>query len=289
MLKSEKANAKINLVLDVLGKRDDGYHEISTVFQSLDLSDTLTFESRSEGIGLSSNAPALPLNKDNLIWQAAHLLQSHYGVSGGVHIHLHKRIPVAAGLGGGSSDAAAALRGLVRFWHLPWESEVLYALAAQLGSDVAFCLQGGTALGSGRGEILQPLPACPHFYVVLANPGFAVSTAKVYQAFVPDGPNRTGAGGLVAALEAGAREEVKCGLENALERSTFSLYPKVRRLKERMQKTAPSLMCGSGPTVFALFDTKEDAAKLCEQLKAEGISAWLTETVSASLGGGENV
>ncbi|MDW7651975.1 MAG: 4-(cytidine 5'-diphospho)-2-C-methyl-D-erythritol kinase, partial [Bacillota bacterium] len=180
MLISENAHAKINLTLDILGKRPDGYHELRTVYQSLALCDTLRFLPSPDGsITLGCDVPGIPLSDDNLAIRAARMLGSHYGVTKGVHIELVKRIPMAAGLAGGSSDAAAALRGLVRFWQLPHEKDVLNALAARLGSDVPFCLAGGTAIGTGRGEQVTALPSCPHFYVVLSNPGFAESTAEV--------------------------------------------------------------------------------------------------------------
>ena len=289
MLQTEKAHAKINLILDVLGKRADGYHEIKTIFQSLSLADTLIFaDNKSDNVSLTCTVVDLPLGQENLVWQAANLLREHYGVSDGVHIHLDKRIPVSAGLGGGSSDAAAALRGLVHFWALPHEPTVLTGLAAQLGSDVPFCLGGGTALGSGRGEHVEPLPSCPHFHVVLANPGFAVSTAKVYQGYVPDETRlRPDIDAMMAALEAKEKAGVMSKLANVLESSTFALYPKVQHVKARMQQAGPALMCGSGATVFALFATATEATRLHAALQKEGMSAWLTETKNNEKHGGD--
>jgi 4-diphosphocytidyl-2-C-methyl-D-erythritol kinase len=280
----EQARAKINLILDVTGKRPDGYHELRTVFQSVFLCDTVTLSyGRPAQITLSCNRPDLPVNAENLAWRAASLLGEAYRVSQGVHISLEKRIPVAAGLGGGSSDAAAVLRGLVRFWGLPEEPDVLHSLAAQLGSDVPFCLRGGTALGSGRGETLEALPPCPHFYVVLANPGIPVSTARVYRhlAEVPPGASPD-VDGLVMAVWEGDAAGVSGRLANVLERSTFSLYPAVKALKDRMLQGAPALMCGSGATVFALSGCAQQARRLYESLLKAGISAWLTETFNQS-------
>lgn len=277
----EKAYAKINLILDVLGKRPDGYHEIRTVMQSVSLYDTITLSEKiHKQISLESNVAELPMGAGNLAWQAASLIQDEYGVAKGVHIKLKKRIPVAAGLGGGSSNAAAVLRGLVRFWGLaPKEGELL-ALAAKLGSDVPFCLSGGTALGTGRGEIVTMLPSCPHFYVVLANPGFPVSTASVYQNFRFEGnKERADIDGMIAAIGKAEQNGILERLANALEPSTFSLYPLVQALKDKMAQEGSALMCGSGATVFALFTSNTAARRLQQVLLTAGITAWLTETI----------
>lgn len=276
----EMAHAKINLILDVVGKRPDGYHEIRTVMQSLSLCDTITLSENSHGqISLGCNVPGIPTDAENLAWQAASLTQKEYGVTKGVHINLEKRIPAAAGLGGGSADAAAVLRGLVRFWDLVPKEGVLQALAAKLGSDVPFCLSGGTALGVGRGEQITKLSPCPHFYVVLANPGFPVSTASVYQNFRPvvDG-KKPDVDGMIAAISNTEQSGIIKRLANVLEQSTFSLYPLVKELKDRMGQMGPALMCGSGATVFALFTAAPAAKRLQQALLATGTTAWLAET-----------
>ncbi|NLZ37980.1 MAG: 4-(cytidine 5'-diphospho)-2-C-methyl-D-erythritol kinase [Firmicutes bacterium] len=281
----EKAYAKINLVLRVTGKRADGYHDLLTVFQSLALHDVLTFsQANPDEIILETNLPGLSTAADNLVWRAAVKLKNFYGVREGVHIKLQKNIPVAAGLGGGSSNAAAALRGLLRFWRLPREWTVLQKIAVQLGSDVPFCLQGGTALGTGRGEKLRTLKPLPFFYVVLANPGFAVSTAAVYQALgadeIEEGANISG---MLQAIEAGNRQDIISHLSNTLELPAFRLYPEIKTLKEEMEKTgAVALMSGSGATVFALFTTKQaaTAAKAALEKKAQWVH--LTKTYAGS-------
>ncbi|MCL4462832.1 MAG: 4-(cytidine 5'-diphospho)-2-C-methyl-D-erythritol kinase [Firmicutes bacterium] len=281
MIVIEKAYAKINLILDVAGKRPDGYHEIRTVMQSLSLYDTITLSEKSHGqISLDCNLAELPVDAGNLAWQAASLIQAEYGVASGVHITLKKRIPVAAGLGGGSSNAAAVLRGLVRLWGLSPKEGELSALAAKLGSDVPFCLSGGTALGTGRGEIVTALPTCPHFYVVLANPGFPVSTASVYQNFRFEGNKaRPDIDGMIAAICRAEQSGILVRLANALESSTFSLYPLVQELKVKMGQMGAALMCGSGATVFALFTAAAAARRLQQALLAAGTTAWLTETI----------
>ncbi|MBS4031883.1 MAG: 4-(cytidine 5'-diphospho)-2-C-methyl-D-erythritol kinase [Clostridiales bacterium] len=281
----EKAWAKINLTLDIIGKRPDGYHELLTVFQALALHDTLSLSRNNTGmITLSVGNAPLPTDGTNLAGRAARLLQKQYGIQEGVHIILDKKIPIAAGLGGGSSDAAAVLRGLVRLWRLPLERDTLYSLAETLGSDVPFCLEGGTALGRGRGEKVEILPPCPHFFVVLANPGFAVSTAAVYQAFrLHETRERPDTEAMCAAIASGDRSAVGAHLNNVLETATFPLFPKVGELKSRMSLAGSALMCGSGPTVFALFHDRGEAVELYRALQQEGCSAWLTQTVAGNL------
>ncbi|MBS4023604.1 MAG: 4-(cytidine 5'-diphospho)-2-C-methyl-D-erythritol kinase [Dethiobacter sp.] len=276
----EQAYAKINIVLDVVGKRPDGYHEINTVFQSLMLHDNLSFSKNGgSGVALSCSDATLPAGPENLVWRAAVLLKEHYRVSAGVKITLEKKVPAAAGLGGGSSDAAAALRGLLRFWQLPVERDVLYRLAAGLGSDVPFCLEGGTSYGTGRGEIIERLQPLPQFSVVLANPGFALSTALVYSHYRgSDVALRPDLAAVRDAIARGDSNKIIANLGNSLECAAFKLYPQIAQLKQRMSRAGASLMCGSGPTVFSLFDDWEKAYELTCNLKNEGISAWLTET-----------
>jgi 4-diphosphocytidyl-2-C-methyl-D-erythritol kinase len=280
----ERAWAKINLTLDILRKRADGYHELLTVFQTLALHDTLSLRLNNTGIiTLSVGDAPLPTDGTNIAGRAARLLQQQYGVNAGVHINLEKKIPIAAGLGGGSSDAAAVLRGLVRLWRLPLERDTLYSLAETLGSDVPFCLEGGTALGRGRGEKVEILPPCPHFFVVLANPGFAVSTATVYQAFrLHETRERPDTEGMCAAVASGDRSAVSTHLKNVLETATFPLFPQVAELKNRMSLAGSALMCGSGPTVFALLHDRGKAVKLYRALQKEGLNAWLTQTVTGN-------
>lgn len=277
---SEKAFAKINLLLLVKHKRPDGYHELETVYQSIALHDTLVFYTADdEQVSLSCDCPGLSVGEDNLALQAALMLKKYYEVRQGARIVLKKRIPLAAGLAGGSSDAAAALRGLLRLWKLPCEDGLLQEIAAALGSDVPFCLQGGTAFATGRGERLTRLRDCPTFFVVLANPGFAVSTAEVYRSLRADDFKKTGnTKRMLAALQKGDRQEIADCLCNTLEYPAFRLYPAIGELKKKMAVNAPALMSGSGPTVFALYPDREKAVRLADSLKKEGIAVWLTQT-----------
>ncbi|NLM51292.1 MAG: 4-(cytidine 5'-diphospho)-2-C-methyl-D-erythritol kinase [Firmicutes bacterium] len=284
----EKAYAKINLLLAVTGKRVDGYHQLETVYQSLALHDTLKLTKITEDrIVLTCDDDHLPVNEDNLVWRAAQKLKLLYEVKQGVHIHLEKKIPVAAGLAGGSSDAAATLRGLVHLWQLPWEEEVITNLAAQLGSDVPFCLYGGTALGTGRGEKITRLPQCPPFYVVLANPGFYVPTASVYAALRPDDYSREyDLAGMLAALKTKNCRQIISHLLNMLEPAAFRLHPAVKVLKTKMNTSGSALLSGSGPTVFALFASRAEAEKLAQVLLRERYKVWLTETFQPHVVGG---
>ncbi|MEW6189229.1 MAG: 4-(cytidine 5'-diphospho)-2-C-methyl-D-erythritol kinase [Actinomycetota bacterium] len=262
-----KAYAKINLYLDILGKRADGYHDIQSVMQSLELSDTLLiFEHpRIEVICDSSF-----LSPDrNLIWQAAKLLQELYKIKRGALIKLIKNIPVAAGLGGGSADAAATLIGLNFLWHLHLPLDRLQKLGEDLGSDVPFCVKGGTVLVEGKGEKLIPLPDIPRASVVIARPSFELSTHRVYWEF--DRGDTTPLSKLSLMLKAIRDKDLKeicSNLANILERPVFRDHPEVRRLKETAISAGAlgALMTGSGPSIFAIVDSEMVTKKVAGEL-----------------------
>lgn len=267
----EKAPAKINLMLDVLRKRADGFHEVEMIMTMVDLADRLELsELKRDSIIISSQAGYIPLDEKNLAFQAARLIKDRYNVKSGVHIHLDKRIPVAAGLAGGSSDAAATLRGLNRLWRLNIPAEELQELGAELGSDVPFCVTGGTALATGRGEKLTPIPNPPQCWVILAKPPINVSTAEVYgrvranQISVHPSASR-----MQEAIEAGDFGAVCAGLGNVLEDVTLKLHPEVQQLKEAMVKLGADgvLMSGSGPTVFGLVSKQSKVARIYNGLR----------------------
>jgi len=268
---TEKAQAKINLTLDVHRKRPDGYHEVEMVMQTVDLSDHLTFtETEDDGIHLSCTAPYIPLDQRNLVYQAAQLMKSTYGIRKGVGIHIEKRIPVAAGLAGGSSDAAAALRGLNRVWGLGQSLDTLAELGAKIGSDVPFCMYGGTAIARGRGEQIEPLPKVAPTWVVLVKPPIAVSTAEVYGRLradlITDHPDTAG---MVEALRTGDVRRISAKLGNVLEPVTFEMYPEVEKLKAQLLKFGAqgALMSGSGPTLFALVEREAKAVRIYNALR----------------------
>lgn len=267
----EKAPAKINLMLDVLHKRPDGFHEVEMIMTMVDLADRLELsELPRDTIIITSQAGYIPLDEKNLAFQAARLIKDRYGVRRGVHIHLDKHIPVAAGLAGGSSDAAAALRGLNALWELGIPQEELLQLGAELGSDVPFCITGGTALATGRGEKLTPIANPPQCWVVLAKPPINVSTAEVYgrlrSSRIAKHPSSAA---MRAAIEAGDFGAV-CGLlGNVLEEVTLPMHPEVRRIKETMEKLGADgvLMSGSGPTVFGLVQKQSKVARIYNGLR----------------------
>ncbi|RHM53160.1 4-(cytidine 5'-diphospho)-2-C-methyl-D-erythritol kinase [Mitsuokella sp. AF33-22] len=262
--------AKINLTLDILGKRPDGYHEVSMVMQSVSLYDTLQLERIPEGIELSIDVPWLKADDKNLAYRAAALLLAHSRVQGGVRIHLTKRIPMAAGLAGGSADAAAVLRGVNALYELGLSVDELCELAGRLGSDIPFCVRGGTMLATGRGEVLRRLPPVPAFWVVLAKPPISVSTAWAYQHYDAEGAERhPDNDAMCRALAAGSREELAPLLCNVLESVTIKQYPVIAAYKEQMmqQGVLASMMSGSGPTVFGLLETREAAERLAAALR----------------------
>ncbi|RKN65738.1 4-(cytidine 5'-diphospho)-2-C-methyl-D-erythritol kinase [Paenibacillus ginsengarvi] len=267
----EKAPAKINLLLDVLRKREDGYHEVEMVMTMIDLADRLEMqELPRDTIIISSQAGYIPLDEKNLAFQAARLIKERYDVRSGVYIHLDKRIPVAAGLAGGSSDAAAALRGLNRLWKLNIGTEELQKLGAELGSDVPFCVTGGTAIARGRGEKLEPIEGPPQCWVILAKPPIHVSTQEIY--------GRLQAGAIAqhpstADMQRAIRDkrfaDVCAAMGNVLEDVTIRHYPEVKQIKELMLRLGAdgAMMSGSGPTVFGLVQKQSKVARIYNGLR----------------------
>ncbi|GGA51086.1 4-(cytidine 5'-diphospho)-2-C-methyl-D-erythritol kinase [Paenibacillus physcomitrellae] len=267
----EKAPAKINLMLDVLHKRPDGYHEVEMVMTMVDLADRLEMSALPrDTIIISSQAGYIPLDEKNLAFQAARLIKERYNVRSGVYIHLDKHIPVAAGLAGGSSDAAATLRGLNRLWNLGISDEELQILGAELGSDVPFCVTGGTALATGRGEVLTPLNNPPQCWVILAKLPINVSTAEVYGKFRVDQVKKhPSAKAMIQAIDHQSFTEVCHELGNVLEDVTFQLHPEVQQLKDTMKRLGADgvLMSGSGPTVFGLVSKEAKVARIYNGLR----------------------
>lgn len=277
----ETAYAKINLGLDILGKREDGYHEVSMIMQSVGLSDEVVI-SNGNGIQISCNLHNLSCGPDNLAYRAAALLAGHCDIIPNVHIALNKKIFLAAGLAGGSSDAAAVLRGLNRYWELNLENYELEQLAAQLGSDIPFCIEGGTMLATGRGEVLTKLEDMPETWLVLAKPrGLEVSTAWVYQNF---NNGRVVHAPCIWQLEAYLREGGKAivpYMGNVLETVTIPAHPVIASIKAAMLGAGAyySLMSGSGPTVFGLTAYKETAERVQQALTDFDVETAITTTI----------
>lgn len=267
----EKAPAKINLMLDVLHKRPDGYHEVEMIMTMVDLADRLTItDIPGDVIKISSQAGYIPLDDKNLAYQAASRIKERYGIRQGVHIHIDKKIPVAAGLAGGSSDAAATLRGLDRLWNLNIPHEDMMELGAAIGSDVPFCITGGTALATGRGEILTPLASPPDCWVILAKPPINVSTAGIYGRLKADQIEKhPSASAMRQAIEQQSFDDICRGLGNVLEDVTLSHHPEVQQLKQAMIQLGADgvLMSGSGPTVFGLVSKESKVARIYNGLR----------------------
>jgi 4-diphosphocytidyl-2-C-methyl-D-erythritol kinase len=277
-------SAKVNLALDVLGKRSDGYHDIATVMQTVDLFDRLTLEA-APTISLETDDPALPTDEENLIVRAAMLLRQASGVERGVRMVLRKRIPVAAGLGGGSSDAAATLWGLNRLWGLRWPRARLVELAVQLGMDVPFFLTGGPALATGRGECLKRLPATGSYALVLVNPRASLSTREVYER-VPAGwhAEPSGARQVVEALATRNAVRVGAALGNHLEAFVAPSFPPVVRMKAALMAAGAlgTVMSGSGPTVFGMARSLDHARQIRRRICRADWSCWAVRTHSGA-------
>lgn len=248
------ARAKINLSLDILGKRSDGYHELESVMQSVTLADELIFRPAAE-VSLTVSGPDLPVDENNTVLRAARRLQKAAGGTRGVEILLRKRIPPGAGLGGGSADAAAVLVVLNRWWGLDLPLPALAEIAAEVGSDVPFCLTGGTALVRGRGERVTPLPPLPAVRILLAKPPVSVATAEVYRRFQAEtAGRRPETEKIITAVKNGRIQELTDAWGNLLEKVTFGLLPGLAEVKKWLQSYGlPVLMTGSGPTLFAFL------------------------------------
>ena len=282
----ETAYAKINLGLAILGRRDDGYHEVSMVMQSVALCDEVLVsagsgDGASTCIEIVTDVPGLSCGSDNLAYKAAALLAKYAGKIPNVRIELRKKIFLAAGLAGGSADAAATLRALNRFWRLQLTLAELKALAAQLGSDVPFCIEGGTALAKGRGEIIEQLPDLPQAAVVLAKPrNLEVSTAWVYKNYNPGRViNNPKIWRLIDMLPMGARACVPY-MGNVLETVTIPAHPVIAQIKAAMLGAGAycAMMSGSGPTVFALAENRETAGKIVAALNDFDVETSVTVT-----------
>ena len=260
------ANAKINLGLDVLRKRPDGYHDVRMVMQMTGMYDQISLSPlKKPGIRFTVNLPYVPANENNLAYRAAKLLMDEFGVTDGLSIRLSKFIPVAAGLAGGSTDAAAVLKGVNKLFGLGLSEEELMKRGKTIGADVPYCIMGGTALAEGIGEILTPLPDMPMCSILLAKPAISVSTKEVYGALRADAIKKhPDIDGMLDALREGDLKGITERCSNVLEDVTAPQHPIIRAFEEEMKTggALASIMSGSGPTVFGIFDNY-DAAGAC--------------------------
>ena len=268
---SLKAYAKINLALDVTGVRENGYHEVRMIMQSIGLYDQIELEKTAEeGFFLAANVDFLPVDGRNLMVRAAQLLFEAFSLPGGLSMKLDKHIPVAAGLAGGSTDAAAVLYGIAQLYELPLSLPELQNYGVRIGADVPFCLLQHTALAEGIGEVLTPLPPCPDCFIVLAKPAVSVSTKEVYQKLdlleITEHPD---VDGMIGALKAGDLHGINGRLANVLEAVTIPMHPEIREIKRILKENGAlnALMSGSGPTVFALFETEKEAERAAEAVR----------------------
>lgn len=265
-----KAPAKINLTLDVLYKREDNYHEVEMVMTTIDLADRIGLSLRQDGkIVLSSTDQFVPTDQRNFAYQAARLLQQRFKVSAGVTIKIEKEIPIAAGLAGGSTDAAATLRGLNVLWQLNLTLDELADIGAEIGSDVPFCVYGGTAHATGRGEQIREISAPPTCWVVLAKPKVGVSTADIYGGLNLTQVKHPNTQEMLRAIEQCDYKAMCRELGNVLEDVTLKLHPEVVKIKSLMERSGADavLMSGSGPTVFGLVDSEIRVSRIVNALR----------------------
>ena len=271
-----RALAKINLGLDILRKREDGYHEVRMIMQTIQMYDVLEMKRvRKPGISLSVNYSYIPNDERNLVYKAAKLLMDEFQVKGGVDIHLEKFIPVAAGMAGGSSDAAAAFVGVNKMFHLGLSEQELMERAVQIGADVPYCIMRGTALAEGIGEKLKRLPKVPECYVLVGKPGINVSTKTAYENL-----NLAGIGkhpdidGLIRDIECGDLYAMASKMENVFEPGIIRQYPVIGNIKELMEEKGAlkAMMSGSGPTVFGIFDNRDKMAAAARSLRKSGLA-----------------
>ncbi len=277
-----KAYAKINLGLDVVRRLENGYHEVKMVMQTVGIYDVLDFQRTDGGIVITTDSGELPTDENNLIYKAAKLMMEKYHINEGVKIHLEKHIPIAAGMAGGSTDAAAALKGMNRLFDLGCSLKDLMELGVKIGADVPYCVMGGTALAEGIGEKLTPLAPAPDCYVLVAKPDINVSTKYVYEHLDAQEISRhPDIDGMVEAIAEESLQGILDRMENVLETVTVKAYPVIQTIKDRMKELGAinSLMSGSGPTVFGIFVEKDMARRAYDKLEEEQLAKqiFLTE------------
>lgn len=273
---SLKALAKINLGLDVVRRREDGYHEVRMIMQTIQLYDRLDIKRTQEpGIQIQTNLSFLPVNENNLIYKAAKLLMDEFSITDGVSVKLDKRIPVAAGMAGGSTDAAAMLIGVNRLFSLGLTKKQLMERGVQIGADVPYCIMRGTALAEGIGEALSPLPPMIKCPVLIAKPSISVSTKFVYQNLkLDDTTIHPDIDRLIDDIKAKSLHDIAAHMGNVLETVTIQNYPVIDEIKKHMLSNGAvgAMMSGSGPTVFGLFDDEDTAKKAYKAMRSSHLA-----------------
>lgn len=273
---SLKALAKINLGLDVVRRREDGYHEVRMIMQTIQLYDRLDIKRTQEpGIQIQTNLSFLPVNENNLIYKVAKLLMDEFSITDGVSVKLDKRIPVAAGMAGGSTDAAAMLIGVNRLFSLGLTKKQLMERGVQIGADVPYCIMRGTALAEGIGEALSPLPPMIKCPVLIAKPSISVSTKFVYQNLkLDDTTIHPDIDRLIDDIKAKSLHDIAAHMGNVLETVTIPNYPVIDEIKKHMLSNGAvgAMMSGSGPTVFGLFDDEDTAKKAYKAMRSSHLA-----------------
>ena len=284
-----RALAKINLGLDVIRKREDGYHEVRMIMQTINMYDQLEIDIKEEpGISITTNLPFIPTNENNLVYKAAKLLMDEFHIEKGITVELQKFIPVAAGMAGGSSDAAATMIGMNRLFGLGLTVRQLMERSVSIGADVPYCLLRGTALAEGIGEKLRPLPPCPNCYVLIGKPSISVSTKFVYEKLdagnIEEHPDIDR---ILEGLQWHNLNKISENMGNVLESVTIPAYPIIEEIKNHMKEhgAVNAMMSGSGPTVFGLFDARMVAERACEALRESHLARTVFLTTVFNNGG----
>ena len=266
-----RAMAKINLGLDIIGKRPDGYHEVRMIMQTIQMYDVLEIQKKSTpGISLTVNLPFIPTDERNLVYKAAKLLMDEFGITEGISIRLEKSIPVAAGMAGGSSDAAAAFVGVNNLFHLGLRKRELMERAVQVGADVPYCVMRGTALAEGIGEKLTRIPPVPRCFILIGKPGVNVSTKTAYESLdlgsISAHPDIDG---LIEEIRKGDLRGMAKKMGNVFEPGIIGKYPVIQEIKDVMEAggALKALMSGSGPAVFGVFDDRRRMMETAEKLR----------------------
>lgn len=285
-----RAMAKINLGLDIIGKREDGYHEVRMIMQTIRMYDVLEIRKKSSpGISLSTNLPYIPCDERNLVYKAAKILMDEFHVEEGLSMKLTKSVPVAAGMAGGSSDAAAAFVGVNRLFHLGLSQEELMKRAVQVGADVPYCVMRGTALAEGIGEKLTRLPDLPGCYILIGKPGINVSTRTAYENLdLNEIRRRPDIDGMIRDIKNKDLYSMTDKMENVFEPGIMEKYPVIREIRDLMEKQGAlkAMMSGSGPTVFGIFDDAGKMQNAARALKKSGLAKTVFATRTYKPGGG---
>nr|WP_291233901.1 4-(cytidine 5'-diphospho)-2-C-methyl-D-erythritol kinase [Frisingicoccus sp.] len=270
-----KALAKVNLGLDVIRRREDGYHEVKMIMQTVRLYDRIILEKTQQGISMETNLSFLPVNEQNIAYRAAKMLMDEFHIQGGLHIKIDKHIPVAAGMAGGSTDGAAVLYGVNKIFELGLTKRQLMERGVKLGADVPYCIMRGTVLSEGIGEILTPVPSLPDCHILIAKPPVSVSTKHVYENLKLDKIEKhPDIDGMVEALRMEELHGVTQRMENVLETVTIPEHPEIQQIKDLMIKEGAlnALMSGSGPTVFGIFDDREKGMRARDLLRKSSLA-----------------